>query len=199
MNHRDHGFTIIEIMVAITISLLVTGVAMYAFNRLEHYRSIHDKQLRYAEEAQAFFSMLERELSAVYVYGGDRGYTPFEIVPLASPYGAQLAFTASVDGLSADHAKLKYYVVRGHSNPLIKNGLYRIATSPGYATPPEEQCLFAPDVVSLDIRTEPSPVPAGTIPTQVLAIIKLPDPNEPDNRSADKTWSHWIRVENATP
>ena len=167
---------------------------------IRHYRSIQDKNLRYAEEAEAFFAMLERELSAVYVYGGDQsGYTPFNVVAATSPYSIQLEFTAAVDGLSADHAELKYYVVRGHSNPLIKNGLYRIVTSSGYATPPEEQCLFAPDVVSLDIRTEPSSVPSGTIPAQVLVIIKLPDPNEPDNRSADKTWSHWIRVENAAP
>jgi prepilin-type N-terminal cleavage/methylation domain-containing protein len=199
MRRRDYGFTILELMVAMSISLFVTGIAMFAFNRLERYRSIQDKQLRYAEEAQAFFSTLERELGAVYAYGGDQGYVPFEVIPAAPPYSVQLAFTAAVDGLTADHAKIKYYVVRGHINKLIKDGLYRVVASPGYATPVEERCLFAPDVVSLEIRTDPSPVSAGTIPAQVLAVIKLPDPNEPDNRAADKVWSHWVRILNVAP
>jgi len=180
---RAGGFTILEIMVAMTISVAITGVALYAFNRLEHYRRIQDRRIRYAGQAEAFFSIAGRELSAVYAYGGEESFKTFE----ADASG--VTFTTAIDGGEADHAQVRYY--------MEDDGLHRAVKRPG--ADDEETFLFAPDVRSIEVKTKPSPLPGGSIPEHVLVEITLPAAAEPDNPDADVTWSHYVRIENAAP
>ncbi|MBN1808689.1 MAG: type II secretion system protein [Planctomycetes bacterium] len=197
MKKNNTGFTVLEILVAIGISIIVTGAAMYAFSRLEHYRHVQERRLRYTEQAQSFFSLLQREMGGAY-QTADSAWTVFGVTSPGGPVaGDELVITCALDSpAEADYAQVKYYVVMNAAPR--RNGLYRMVETPGEAPPAEDACLFAPDVRSLDVRTDPDPVPGGSLPERLLAIIELPDPRDPRSATSVK-WSQYIKVQNEEP
>jgi type II secretory pathway component PulJ len=190
--HAD-GFTMIEMLVAITMTIIIAGSAMYTFTLLERHRRVQERRTRHAAEAQAFFSLLARELGGLYRYGGENGYKTFEVAD-PDPYdsfGSRLTFTTAIEPLpGADHAQVTYYV--------DASGLHREIVSPGY-TPPGGSTVFAPDVRRLDVVTDPDPVPAGALPKRLLVTIALPHHDQWQEASMNVTWSHFFKVENNAP
>lgn len=190
---RETGFTMIEMLVAITMTIIIAGSAMYMFTMLERHRRVQERRARHAGEAQAFFSMLEREISAMYRYGGANGYKTFEAtVPGGGVIGSRLTFTTAVEPLpGADHAQVTYYVDAA--------GLHREIMSPGYSAPQGGSTVFAPDVRRLDVVTDPNPVPANTLPKRLLVTITLPHHDQWQEAMMNVTWSHFFKVENDAP
>lgn len=66
LRRRPAGFTILEMIIAATISLMIFGIGFYTITASQRVQSETTRSLRHAENARMFFEMLERDLQGAY-------------------------------------------------------------------------------------------------------------------------------------
>jgi prepilin-type N-terminal cleavage/methylation domain-containing protein len=199
---RD-GFTLLEVLVAVAISLIVTGAAVVMFSETEKFRRQAEKRMRYMAQWQSFQALFEREMRGLFDYrGGD--LTVFEIVDNPPPQPDRITFVAAVDNMldeapkdsagDADFIEVTYYM------SAVKGGLCRKVRAPGQAlVTDDDKWLAFPDVRAFGVSTEPDPLPSGELPSSVTVMLYFADPLDPLNPAVNQIWSTTFYVTTKAP
>lgn len=192
---RAGGFTLVEVLVAVTVSLMVTGAAVYMFSETEKYRRQAERRMRFMAQWQSFQALFEREMRGLYEYqGGD--------LLVFNWSGSRLAFTTALENMvdevgtpdgkgDADFVEVTYYMSAG------KGGLCRKVRAPGQAAVPDDDKWIAfPDVRSFSMAAAWPGAPGVGLPITVTATLFFADPRNPE---LTQTWSATFYVSTEAP
>lgn len=204
MSHRQNSFTLIEVLLALFITAILTTILAVVFNTgLRAYRQGKDL-IEITRKAQLIIGQMTRELSGAMVQSvGTTTYIPF-VGNQNSVY-----FMAPVDNDSdVDLCEIGYNLV----SPILKRHFLTVKSS-DYEYPEdkvdygENEVTFCENVTAFDLRyhdgsrwdTAWASTDANKLPTMVEVSVTIQG-EYPKNapRKQSKTFTTWIYLPNST-
>ena len=181
MSAKRRGFTLVEIMVAITISAALFGICVAIYINVSKFKSRSEKLLFLHETARGINNRLGRDLEGLHVADtDDDGDTEladyWKLEPGAmGGAGDRLTFLAAVENPGkVDYCPVAYYVQNGKLYREISDTMGGVA--PGGGWPAKADCVLANGIERLSVVTNPATPAAGKLPATVTVTVKLADP-----------------------
>ncbi len=183
MSTKRRGFTLVEIMVAITISAALFGICVAVYVNVSKFKRRSEKLLFLHETARGINNRLGRDLEGLYV-AGDTNLIDYWKPEDTEGSGDSKVFhkltflTATENPGKVDYCTVAYYVENGK--------LYREVSDIMGGGPPDDppgptwpdKGLLAEGVEEIEFSTIPNPdgLSAGKLPATVTVTLKLADP-----------------------
>jgi prepilin-type N-terminal cleavage/methylation domain-containing protein len=158
------GFSLVEMLVAVAISLVLFGICVAAFIKVTRYKRRSEQVLFLSEKARAIFSKMERDISGLHVISDSAVAAYFKI------NSNRLYMCCALENsLDRDYCMIAYGVSAGH----LRRDEYLVGDpEPSIDLWP----IFARDAESISFSSVPVSPVAGELPGKISISLRLKDP-----------------------
>jgi prepilin-type N-terminal cleavage/methylation domain-containing protein len=165
------GFTLVEIMVAITVATILFGICTAIFVKVSQYKARSEKLLFMAEEANGALSRIARDLQGLHVADATlNNYWHLEPAAMGTGGDRLTMVSATENAGQADYCTVQYYVANGNLYRLLSGGI------PNGAWPVEADSILVQGADNITFSTEPAGTSAGKVPARITVSLQMSDP-----------------------
>jgi len=168
------GFTLLEVLVAITVATLLFGICIAIYVSVSRYKSRSEGLLFLHETARGVFARMGRDLGGLHVADSDRdGDT--DATDYWEPAAGRLTFlTATENPGKLDYCTVGYYLEGGRLYRELSDAKGGSAPTGGW--PSKADSVVAEGVQEFTVSTVPAAPAAGRLPASVTVTLKMSDP-----------------------
>jgi prepilin-type N-terminal cleavage/methylation domain-containing protein len=177
--NRRQGFTLVEVLVAVSIAVVLCGLCIAIYVKVNAMKSRSEKLLFLTEEANNALGRIARDLEGLYVGGSTlAGYWKAE-EPDGALFHKLTVLTATENAGKADYCTVSYYV---RLDPDKKKRLYRRVSADLGGVAPDaplvwpDEAVLVEDADSITFSALPAAPADGKVPQSVTVTLQLSDP-----------------------
>jgi len=169
--NRRSGFTLVEVLVAVSIAVVLCGLCIAIYVKVNAMKSRSEKLLFLTEEANNALGRIARDVEGLYV--GDvtqANYWKLEsgVMGPSGTWGDRLTLLAATENAGkADYCTVRYYVENGRLYRELSGGV-----QPDAGWPTKDNSVLAEGVEKLTFTA----TGAGKVPQSVTVTLQLSDP-----------------------
>ena len=162
---RRAGFTLLEILVAISIATILFGICITIYVKVNAYKRRSEQLLFVSEEARGILTRIARDIEGLYVSNAAPANC-FNVPGDATASNKLMLVTAAENDGKADYCKVEYYVDGGH---LCRD--WREPQPDGSWPAAPNATVLAENVDSLTVSAEPG----SLLPKRVTVTVQMTD------------------------
>jgi type II secretory pathway component PulJ len=164
----DGGFTIVELLVAVLLTVVLLGITVQVFIKARHYKARSERNVELSATARAVGQLVRRDLAGCYLYQSAADAFDLDTSPGDPDIdGHELTLWTATANLGASElAEVVYYAKNGRLYRVVN--AYRFNESASYA---DADFALAAEVSGLEFY----PDPAGGWPRRVRVVLRLDD------------------------